>query len=363
MMSSRRYPFGRKAATEAARDRKVGIKDVSREADVAISTVSHVLNGTAPISDDVRARVLDAARRLGYLAKRQAKASISALNTILLAVPADTAQESQVNLFSFTLLSALTRECERRGIRIVPLAADAPALNAPQLTQAAQEAQADGIVLLSEDRPELLSGIAASGIPAVLINGEDYGMQVDSVTPGNRFAARLATDWLIKQGHRSILHLTWKGRTTIRRRRDGFLDAFDANGLPTDTAHICYTEGYLPQYGEAAITRWLDEHDGLGGVTAVFCAADNLALGAMAALQKAGLRIPADVSLMGFDGVTIGELTEPPLTTVSVPLDQLGPAALHLLEQRILNPHVERAAHRLELGCHLSIRQSVAAIR
>ena len=362
MMSSRRYPFGKATATGAARDRKVGIKDVSREAGVAISTVSHVLNGTAPISDDVRARVLDAARRLGYLAKRQAKASISALNTVLLAVPADTAQESQVNLFSFTLLSALTRECERRGIRIVPLAADAPALNAPQLVQAVQEAQADGIVLLSEDRPELLSGIAASGIPAVLINGEDHGMQVDSVTPGNRFAARLATDWLIKQGHRSILHLTRKGRTTIRRRYDGFLDGFDANGLPQEGAHICYTEGYLPQYGEAAMARWLDEHGGLGGVTAVFCAADNLALGVMAALQKAGLRIPADVSLMGFDGVTIGELTEPPLTTVSVPLEQLGPAALHLLEQRILNPHVERAAHRLELGCHLSIRQSVASV-
>ena len=64
MMSSRRYPFGKATATGAARDRKVGIKDVSREAGVAISTVSHVLNGTAPISDDVRARVLDAARRL-----------------------------------------------------------------------------------------------------------------------------------------------------------------------------------------------------------------------------------------------------------------------------------------------------------
>jgi len=361
MKSARRYPFGKNAAA-SARDRKVGIKDVSREAGVAISTVSHVLNGTAPISPDVRGRVLDAARRLGYLAKRQAKASISALDTILLAVPSDTVIESQVNLFSFTLLSALTRECDRRGIRIVPLTADGRSFTAEQLLEGAREAQAEGIVLLSEDRSELLSGIAASGIPAVLINGEDHGMQIDSVTPGNRFAARLATDWLIKQGHCSILHLTWEGRSTIRRRRDGFLDAFIVNGLPPGNAHIQVAEGYLPQYGEAAMTRWLEDHRGLGDITAVFCAADNLALGALTALQKAGLRVPADVSLMGFDGVTIGELTDPPLTTVSVPLDQLGPAALHLLEQRILNPHLERAAHRLELGCRLSIRDSVAPV-
>jgi len=363
MMASRRFPFGKRSVADAARERKVGIKDVSREAGVAISTVSHVLNGTAPISPDVRGRVLDAARRLGYLAKRQAKASIGALDTILLAVPSDTVIETQVNLFSFTLLSALTRECERRGIRILPLTADGKSFSAAQLVQEARNGQAEGIVVLSEDRSELLSGIAASGIPAVLINGEDHGMQIDSVTPGNRFAARLATDWLIKQGHRSILHLTWEGRSTIRRRRDGFLDAFAANGLPTENAQIQFAEGYLPQHGEAAIARWLKEHGGLGGVTAIFCAADNLALGALTALHSAGLSVPGDVSIMGFDGVTIGELTDPPLTTVSVPLDQLGPAALHLLEQRILNPHLERAAHRLELGCRLSIRDSVAQAR
>ncbi len=363
MKSSRRYPFGKRPAVGAARDKKVGIKDVSREAEVAISTVSHVLNGTAPISPDVRTRVLDAARRLGYLAKRQAKASISALDTILLAVPSDTVEESQVNLFSFTLLSALTRDCDRRGIRAIPFTADALALDPALVVDAAHEASADGIILLSEDRPELLAGIAASGTPAVLINGEDSAMQIDSVTPGNRFAARAATDWMIQLGHRNILHLTWEGRTTIRRRRDGFLDAFAANGLPATNARVCLTRGYLPQLGEAALTEWIGEHGGLDGVTGIFCAADNLALGALSALRKAGLRVPDDVSLMGFDGVTIGELTDPPLTTMSVPLDQLGPAALHLLEQRILNPHVERAAHRLELGCHLSIRQSVAPVR
>ena len=338
--------------------KKVGFKEIALAADVAISTVSHVLNGTAPISPEVRARVLDAAGQLGYLAKRREKAAIAVLRSILLAVPSDTLPHNEFNLFSWTLLSTLMRECERRAIRVVPIEIDRPDISGDRIVAQARAAEVDGILLLSEDRRDILHDIAASEIPAVLINGEDHEMQIDSVTPGNRFAARYATNWLIGEGHRSILHLTWEGRSTIRRRRDGFLDAFRANGLPLDTAHIHLAEGFLPDQGEAALTAWLAEHNGLGGITAIFCAADNLALGALAALSKAGLTPPRDVSIVGFDGVAIGELTTPALTTVSVPLEHMGTAALHLLEQRIVNAAQHPPAHRLELGCRLTIRNS-----
>lgn len=339
--------------------RRVGLKDISRAADVAISTVSHVLNGTAPISAEVRSRVLDAAKSLGYLATRRAKASIAAIDTILLTVPSDTLPHSEINLFSWTLLSALMRECERRGVRVIPTEVDRPGVDAQRLIAEAQAARADGILVLNEDRRDFLQTLARSSLPAVLINGEDFDMQIDSVTPGNRFAARYATEWLIGQGHKHILHLTWEGRTTVRRRRDGFGDAFAAYGLPPENAHIQFTQGYLPEYGAAAIRSWLDEHHGLGGITAIFCAADNLALGVMAELGRAGISIPGDVSLVGFDGVALGELTTPRLTTITVPLEQIGTAALHLLEQRVVNVGTERAAQRLELGCRLTIRDSV----
>jgi LacI family transcriptional regulator, purine nucleotide synthesis repressor len=339
--------------------RKVGIRDISREANVAISTVSHVLNGTAPISLEVRERVLEAARRLGYLANRRAKASITTLNTVLLAVPSDTLPHSETNLFSWTLLSALMRECERRAIRIVPIEIDKPAISAARLIERAQSVSADGILLLNEDRKDFLQEISASGIPSVLINGEDQEMQIDSVTPGNRFAARQATNWLIRQGHRAIMHLTWEGRTTIRRRCDGFLDAFKDNGIDPAGAVIHRARGYHPEYGEEAIRHWIDARRGLGGVTAIFCAADNLALGVMSGLAKAGFSLPDDISIVGFDGIALGELTTPSLTTVRVPLEQMGEAALGLLEQHILSTRADRAAHRLELGCRLAVRDSV----
>ena len=342
--------------------RKVGIKDIAEAADVAVSTVSHVLNGTAPISADVRERVLNAANTLGYLARRREKAAIAVLRSVLLAVPSDTLPHNEHNLYSWTLLSALTRECERRAIRVIPMEVDKPTARRSHVVDVARAAEVDGILLLNEDRPELLQEIAASRIPAVLMNGEDHEMQVDSVTPGNRFAARYATNWLIGQGHRSIMHLSWEGRSTIRRRRDGFLDAFRANGLPLDTAHVHLAEGYLPELGARAIENWLDQHGGLGGITAIFCAADNLALGVMTALDRAGIRMPEDVSIVGFDGVAIGEFTAPPLTTVSVPLEHMGPTALHLLEQRIVNAALNPPAHRLELGCRLTVRGSVRRI-
>lgn len=343
--------------------RKVGIKDVAGAADVAVSTVSHVLNGTAPISADVRERVLNAANALGYLARRREKASIAVLRSVLLAVPSDTLPHNEHNLYSWTLLSALTRECERRAIRVVPMEVDKPFVSGSRVLELARAADVDGILLLNEDRPELLQEIAASRIPAVLMNGEDHEMQVDSVTPGNRFGARYATNWLIGQGHRNIMHLSWEGRSTVRRRRDGFLDAFRVNGLSLDTAHVHLSEGYLPELGARAIESWLDRHGGLGGITAIFCAADNLALGVMSALDKAGIRMPQDVSIVGFDGVAIGEFTSPALTTVSVPLEHMGAAALHLLEQRIVNASLNPPAHRLELGCRLTLRGSVRTLR
>jgi len=343
-------------------NRKVGIKDIAARAEVAGSTVSHVLNGTATISQEVRERVLSAASELGYLARRREKASIAVLRSLMLAVPSDTLPNNQHNLFSWTLLSRLMRECERRSIRVLPIEVDAPNFSGAKLVEQARQAEVDGILLLSDDRPDLLRAIASSRIPAVLMNGEDHEMQIDSVTPGNRFAARFATNWLIKQGHRSIMHLTWEGRGTVRRRRDGFLDAFRANELSLETAYVHHAEGYFPDMGAAAIKRWVAKHEGLGGVTAIFCAADNLALGVIPALKEAGYALPRDVSVVGFDGVALGEFTAPTLTTVTVPLDYIGLSALNLLEQRIVAADSGMPANRLELGCRLTVRGSVRAL-
>lgn len=339
---------------------KVSLRNVAERAGVALSTVSHVLNGTASISEPVRRKVLEAARDVGYLEKRRVRGAIATLGTVLLAVPEEALPSSDVNLVSWTILSALKREAERRGIRLVPhrLTADQP----PALVVAAvAEAQADGVILLNDDREPLLAAIRGRGIPAVLINGEDPEMHVDSLTPGNRFAARQATRRLLALGHRRIMHLTWRGRKTIARRLDGFRDAMTEAGLGPEDAPVLIADGFTPGAGEEAVRAWLEAHPDRGGVTGLFCAADNLAFGAIRALRARGLSVPADMSVMGFDGVALGELHDPPLATVLVPLDEFGHEAIELLERRVSAGGASRAAHRLELGCRIVDRESVAA--
>ncbi len=338
-------------------ERKIGIKDISREAGVALSTVSHVLNGTAPISQEVRGRVLEVARRLGYLAKRQQKGAIASLTTLYLAVPPGNLPHNDINLVSWTLLTALSRECERRGIRIVAHAGS-PELNAAEIIAGARAVSAEGVALVFDDNPKLLRALAAADLAVVLLNGEDPTMSVDTVAPANRYGARLATEWLLAQGHRRILHLTWQGRSTIMRRVDGFHDAYAERDLPRELGEVLYAGGYEPDQARQALRNFVTERGGLDGFTAVFCAADNLAIGALMELQAQGFAIPKDIAVVGFDGVAPGALTVPSLTTVRVPLDALAASTVQILENRLSVLGTDHPACRIELGCQLIERES-----
>jgi DNA-binding LacI/PurR family transcriptional regulator len=341
--------------------KKIGITKIAELAGVAPSTVSHVLNGTASISDKVRDRVIAVARDTGYLSMRRSKATIGALQKVLLAIPPNAMPENDVNIVSWTILTALTQWAERQSVRIVVHEIQ-PDASFAQVSQAAETVRADGIILLNDDRHNLLKAVARSGIPAVLINGEDPSMLIDSVTPANRFGAQSATRRLLELGHRRILHLTWGGRKTVERRKDGFLDGFREAGLPESDAVLLFAKGYEPRHGEAAIEKWLQQHPDRDGVTAIFCAADNLAFGAIRALKAAGLSLPQDMSIMGFDGVTLGELQVTSLSTVEVPLEEFAQSAFTLLEHRAQDAGTYRASRRVELGCRMADRESTIAV-
>lgn len=341
--------------------KKIGIREIAERAGIAISTVSHALNGTASISDEVRARVLAIATETGYLAKRQAKAAIATITKVMIAVPQDALPQSDVNLVSWTILSSLTRACEERGVPVVPFALPENG-DAKALIQAARDAQVDGLIILNQDDGPFLQALCDCDIPTVLINGEDPSMLLDSVTPGNRFAAQMATEWLVAQGHKRIIHLTWPGRKTVRRRMDGFLDAIEKSGTGGSRDDVLMADGFAPAFGEARMAAWLAENAGLGDVTAVFCAADNLAFGAIKAFTSAGYNVPGDISVMGFDGIALGAFHSPALSTVSVPLEEFAAEALALIQQRKLTSGAARAARRVELGCTIVNRDSVRSL-
>ncbi len=340
-----------------------GLKHIAEEAGVSISTVSHVLNGTASISGSVQKRVLEIARQVGYLEKRRRKATISALRSIVLGVPEELLPHSDLNYVSWTVLNALRQECGRRGVQIVPEVSPGRAIDARKIAGTVKASGTDGLILFYDDDPQLLRAIHALGVPTVLINGQDPSMRIDSVSAEDRYAARLGTQWLIDRGHCDIRHITWPGRQTIRQRADGFRDAMEANGLLQGDESTILIDGFEPDLAEAGLRAWLRQRGGLGTTTAFFCAADNIALGAMRALKQEGHAVPADVSVLGFDDIMPGQLSTPPLSTVHIPLDQVGVSALWLLEDQLLDSNPDRAARRLELGCRIVERDSVAGPR
>ncbi|BCH55737.1 LacI family DNA-binding transcriptional regulator [Agrobacterium vitis] len=342
---------------------KISLKNVALDAGVSISTASHALNGTAPLTAEVRDRVIASAQRLGYLEKRRNKATIATLRCILLAVAGDAAPQSDLNLVSWTVMNGLREECERRAIRIVPCVTPGNRIDAAEVKRIAVAEKVDGIVIINDDRPEFIRALAQLAIPSVIINGEDPSMRIDTVTAGNRFGARQAIEHLLALGHRRILHVTWPGRTTIRRRYDGYVDAFLAAGLQAPIDMVVEAESYEPAEGERVLRELLTHDPSLKQATAIFCAADNLALGCLKTLAKAGIKVPDDISVLGCDDILPGEFSNPPLSTIQLPSARLGAAALSLIEQRLVSIDPLRPAHRLELGCRLILRGSIAPPR
>lgn len=342
------------------REKKVGVKDIAREAGVAISTVSHALNGTASISDDIRNRVIDTARRLGYLHQRRARATISTLQSIMLVVPATAAIDSETNFVTWTILESVRQISAQRGIRVIPYVAPDVGGDAAEIRKLAEQEDADAIIVFHEDLPEFVRDISVSGRPVVLVNGVDPAMLVDCVTPANRFGARLATQYLLDLGHRRITHVTFGDRRTIRQRLTGYQDSMRAAGIEISKEMIIHLQHFEPSVAEEAICGWVQQGGMKNGTTAIFCAADNLALGTLRALAAAGIRVPQDMSVLGFDDILLGELAKPPLSSVKIPLRSMGEAALEMAEQRLIANDARRPSQRLELGCTLVTRASCA---
>ncbi|MHB1101914.1 MAG: LacI family DNA-binding transcriptional regulator [Devosia sp.] len=213
-----------------------------------------------------------------------------------------------------------------------------------------------GDASLEEDVAHIFAAARGFPKPVVLLNGDDPHMRLSSVTPCNRAAARLATDHLIALGHERILFLLRPGRRTIGRRLEGWREALRNRGLKATDDMIVSVDDWLPELAAAAIA----ERVGRTGLdfTAILGAGDSLAMGALVGLQNLGFSVPDEVSVMGMDNLPQGAFLNPPLTTMQIPMREIGAAALDLLRDDVIG--VGMPARRVELACHMVERQSTA---
>lgn len=343
----------------AARKR-VTAQDVARLAGVSRTTVSFVLNNVTDmrISEETRQKVLEAARLLNYHPDAVARRMVTGQTRVLGFVLRQNPEQAFADLFLPQVLNGLSQAAARQGYQVLfePIPPDQPNTMYARLVN---ERHVDGIILSGPrfDDEDLLR-LHREGAALVLI-GRLPDVEIPYVDVDNIGGARMATEYLIRKGHRRIGLITNAplSYTASAERLAGYRQALEAAGLPFDET-LVRCGNFTPQSGYQAMTDLLQVRP---LPTAVFVASDTVALGALQAIRHAGLQIPTDISLIGFDDIPLAGFLDPPLTTVHLPAFNLGWEAAEMLLQRL---QTEEASplYRL-LATHLVERESCAPPR
>ena len=332
------------------------IKDVAERAGVSISTVSHVLNSTKPVSPELRQRVMSASGELNYQANAIARGLKSGrTNVLCVIVP------SIVSVFFPKVLRGMQTAAAEFGYSLSIYETDEELNKERAYIQLLKNQWVDGILLSTCCNPmsdrayvdELRNlRIGDKRIPVVFFEALP-GEGLDGVVVDNRQAALEATAYLIKSGRKKIAHIAAPTRFTMGvERYKGYLSGLKQADIFPDPALVCVGD-YTPISGYTCMRELLKSKKPFD---AVLCGNDQMAVGALRALHEAGVRVPGDIAVMGFDNNFPGTLVSPSLSTVSVPKQQMGREAVSLLLWRLQNEYAAPRAVTLETS--LVIRQS-----
>jgi LacI family transcriptional regulator len=328
------------------------IADVAREAGVHPSTVSRALDPAARhrISTDVAARVADAAARLGYRPSALAAGLRSGRSqTIGVLVP------DLTNPVFPPIVEAIERVLAEAGYVVLLAGTGGEPARERLLLERMAAQGADGLILASAATGTEAAALTARlGLPAVLVNRRLPGAALPAVVSEDAAGMRLVVRHLLGLGHRRIAHLAGpRGVATAADRLRGFRDALREAGL--EPAGVTAAGAYTREAGRDAARALL-----VGPrFTALACANDLLAIGALDALREAGRAVPRDVSLTGFNDMPLLDLLDPPLTSVRIQHAAMGGEAARLLLAALRGEATE--ARTLRLAPALVPRASTAA--
>ncbi|MGE4482409.1 LacI family DNA-binding transcriptional regulator [Acidocella sp.] len=302
------------------------MKDVAERAGVALSTVSYVLNDSGPVADDRRARVLEAVRALGYLPNESAR-NLKRRNvaTVGLVVP------DLVNQYFAMIAEGVEQAASEKDVLVVFCTPEASGEVESWNSRLLRSQRVDGLIYLSgaDTRMESLVELTRVG-PVVLVDEKLLGFGLPCVVSQNRRGAREIAAHLTSLGHERMAILGGPPELwTAEQRLSGYREAIAAAGLDPDAVPVL-TGDYRMESGEQLAAEALSPPSG-ERPTALICANDLMAIGALSYCRRIGLRVPEDVSVVGFDDLPLASLLTPSLTTVRQPARELGVEAVKLL--------------------------------
>lgn len=310
----------------ALQRKRVTSKDVAQKVGVSRTTVSLVLNNVQgiQISPETRQRVMDAANELGYVPNAAAQALVSRRTKAIGLVLTRTQHHIATDAFLPKIISGLLTTAKKHNIRILIDWVETEHQESAYF-ELARAKRIDGMILSTPRLNDTaLKALENMDIPTVLM-GSVTGSKLPFVDVDNVKAAEKATSYLLGLGHRHIACISnaQPEYTAAPERVAGFRNALNRMNVPVNEGLIRYAD-FDPESGFECMNSILRSGEKF---TAVFIASDNVAIGAKAAIREANLRIPEDVSLVGFDDIPWAKYSDPPLTTIQLPAEALAQSA------------------------------------
>ncbi len=324
------------------------IKDVAALAGISYTTVSHVLNKTRPVSEPVRLKVEEAIARLDYVPSavaRSLKAKSTATIGLLVA--------NSLNPYFAELARGIEDYCERNNYCVILCNCDDDPDKQRSYLRVLLEKRVDGLVVASAGgNAGLASGLAGVRTPMVIVDRSLEGIDADLVRIDHEQGAYLATRHLLDLGHRAIACIGGPAITSVAHmRKAGYLRALSEAGLiPNDEwmieSDFSCTGGY-----EAAGRLLSGDRP-----SAIFACNDMMGIGVLRAAAERHIRVPEQLSVIGFDDVQMSRYVYPALTTVGQSILQLGETAAQVLLRRIATP--QQAVEQLIVAPNIVLRES-----
>lgn len=324
---SRRYPDD---VVRRARSRSSPtIQDVADLAGVSVAAAGRALGGYGSVRAEVRERVVAAAKELGYRSNPLARSMITGITHTLGLVVADIE-----NPFFARVARGVADVAHRAGYEVLLVNSDEDLVTEQAAVRTLFDKRVDGLIVApaSDQRGTHLQEAVSGGTPVVLIDRTVEGLHADAIVADNESAARRAIGHLVGLGHRRIAALSSSGPIhTNRARLEGYLKGLDDAGIDRDERLV-----RLVDYSREAATREaMAVIDGTGGATAIFTTDNVMSIGTFEGIQRAGRRVPDEVSIIGFDDLEWTTIVRPPMTVIAQPVYEVGAMAARRLLERI----------------------------
>lgn len=321
----------------------VGIKDVAREAGVSVGTVSNVINRPEQVSEELRMRVQRAVEHLGYVRSETARQLRNGASRMIALLVLDMG-----NPFFVDLARGAERTARAAGLGMMLCSSnESPDEGTEYLTLFAEQRVRGALVAAVDPGSAGLTLLKRRGIPFVLVDRLEPELDACSVSVDDVAGSEMAVAHLATQGHRAICYVSGPEHLQqIRDRRAGAVRALASAGLPPEALREIRATRLDAAAGRDAAQRLLGLHP---RPTAVFCANDLLALGVLQALYAAGVRVPEDVALVGYDDIEFAAAAAIPLSSVRQPAAAMGTQAAEMLLREIADIETDpQPEHRHE---------------